>query len=401
MGRMVVVYGGGFQPFHTGHLSSYLQAKKAFPNADFYVAASADVSKRPIPFNEKRFLATQAGVSPEDFRDVVVKSPLNPAEILSHYDPEQDVFVLVRSERDPVPYTKKDGSPGYFQPYIKGGKLAPFGQHGYVFVTKKKDFTLLGQEVYSGTQVRNLYNQANDQQRQIMIKEMYPKSKQQGTIKRILDKYLSEAPAMNEDIVNFIKKAKPLLKEASLEQKVRMLKLMKEALKQKPDEQEELDEISFFKMGGQKPVAKPAAGPVDDYRKYFAQPEPTPAPPKVYQGWEEYAEKMLANLQPNMQVIYGGKVVGKTTGEHQGDKVIFMTADGKTMAAPIHKIQLRNTSPAMAEGKSKVIDKTAKDLVNPPKVMQHRAKRDQEREEQYKNAQRKKVDESQDYLDEK
>lgn len=345
MGRMVVVYGGGFQPFHTGHLSSYLQAKKAFPNADFYVAASADVSKRPIPFNEKRFLATQAGVSPEDFRDVVVKSPLNPAEILSHYDPEQDVFILVRSERDPVPYTKKDGSPGYFQPYTKGAQLAPFAQHGYVFVTKKHDFQVLGQDVYSGTQVRNLYTQANDQQRAIMVKEMYPKSKQQGTIKRILDKYLSEAPAMNENIVNLIKKAKPLLKEASLEQKVRMLKLMKEALKQNADPEQELDEISFFKMGGQKPAPKAQpAGPIDDYKKYFAKPEPTQPQTPVYHGWEDYAAQMLKNLQPNMQVIYKGQVIGKTTGDHQGDKVIFLTPSGKTMSAPIHKVQLKGNS---------------------------------------------------------
>jgi hypothetical protein len=345
MGRMVVIYGGGFQPFHTGHLSSYLEAKQAFPNADFYVAASGNVKERPIPFEQKRFLATQAGVSPEDFRDVEVKSPLNPAEILSHYNPEQDVFILVRSERDPVPYTKKDGSPGYFQPYTKGVQLAPFGQHGYVFVTKKHDFQLLGQEVYSGTQVRNLYSQANDQQRQQMIKEMYPKSKQQGTIKRILDKYLSEAPAMNENIVRLIKEAKPLLKEASLEQKIRMLKLMKEALRNNADPEQELDEISFFKIGAQKPQPKPQpVQSTDDYKKYFAKPEPTKAPAPVYHGWEEYSQKMLANLKPKMQVIYNGNVVGTTTGQAQGDKVVFVTPEGKQMVAPIHKIQLRSAT---------------------------------------------------------
>lgn len=343
MGRVVVIYGGGFQPFHTGHLSSYLQAKKAFPNADFYVTASADVKQRPIPFEQKRFLATQAGVSPEDFKDVAVKSPLNPQEILSHYDPEQDVFILVRSERDPVPYTKKDGSPGYFQPYVKGVQLVPFGQHGYVFVTKKKNFELLGQDVYSGTQVRNMYNQANDEQRQLMVQQMYPKSKQQGTIKKILDKYLTEAPAMNENFVRLIKEAKPLLKEASLEQKVRMLKLMKEALRHNADPEQELDEISFFKIGGQKPAPKAQpAGPVDDYRKYFAPKEPTPAPPPVYQGWEDYAAQMLKDLRPNMQVVYKGQVVGTTTGEHQGTNVEFVTPSGKTMSAPIHKIQLKS-----------------------------------------------------------
>ena len=53
------------------------------------------------------------------------------------------------------------------------------------------------------------------------------------------------------------------------------------------------------------------------------------------------------------------------------------------------------------EAKSKVIDKTVKDLTNPPKIMQHRSKRDQEREQQYKDAQLKRTDESKDYLEEK
>lgn len=283
MARVIVVYGGGFQPFHAGHLSSYLQAKNAFPNADFYVAASADVKQRPIPFNDKRFLATQAGVDPEDFKNIVVKNPINPKEILDNYDPNSDIYILVRSERDPVPYVKKDGTPAYYQPFQKGTKLQPFSKHGYVFVTRKKDFKILGQDVYSGTQVRNLYAKANPQQRVLMVKEMYPNSNQQGTVKKLLDKYIG-SPVMKENVINLIKQARPLLKEATNEQKLKFLKLIKEAI---------------------------------------------------------------------------------------------------------------------SESKSKAIAHTAKDLTNPPKVMQHRAKRDQEREEQYKNAQLKKVDESQDYLEEK
>ena len=60
--KIIVVYGGGFQPFHAGHMSSYEEAKRAFPKAEFYVAASNDTKNRPIPFADKRFLAQQAGV---------------------------------------------------------------------------------------------------------------------------------------------------------------------------------------------------------------------------------------------------------------------------------------------------------------------------------------------------
>ena len=58
-----------------------------------------------------------------------------------------------------------------------------------------------------------------------------------------------------------------------------------------------------------------------------------------------------------------------------------LMADVKAGMTPTPKIKKikEDTSPAMK--------RTAKDLENPPKVMQHRAKRDQEREQQYKNAQ--------------
>lgn len=223
----VVIYGGGFQPFHQGHLSSYLQAKKAFPNADFYVAASANVKERPIPYQEKKFLATQAGVLPEDFPDIVVKSPLNPREILEKYNPEQDVFILVRSERDPVPYTKKDGSPAYFQPYT-GKDVQPFSKHGYVFVTKKHDFNVNDQVVYSGTQVRDMYTNADDKGRAVIIKQLYPKSKQQKQIKQILDKYLSNTMTM-EDIKALYERIKPLINEATDEQKAKLAELLETA----------------------------------------------------------------------------------------------------------------------------------------------------------------------------
>jgi hypothetical protein len=248
---VVVVYAGGFQPFHQGHLSSYIQAKKAFPNADFYVATSADVKQRPIPYEAKKFLATQAGVKPEDFPDIVVSSPLNPKEILSKYDPDKDIFILVRSERDPVGYTKKDGSPGYYQPFQKNTKVEPYGKHGYVFVTKKHNFMLNGHDVYSGTQVRDMYKNADDQGRQNLVAQLYPNSKKQDQIKQILDQYIGTefvAPEkevkpkksaidklkdkpLREHLAKIIRKARPYLREASPEQKIKFLRLLKESIR--------------------------------------------------------------------------------------------------------------------------------------------------------------------------
>ncbi|NBQ48918.1 MAG: hypothetical protein EBU33_10780, partial [Sphingobacteriia bacterium] len=173
-------------------------------------------------------------VESDDFPNIVVASPLNPKEILTNYNSDKDIFILVRSERDPVPYTKKDGSPGYYQPLIPGEKLQPFSKHGYVFVTKKKDFDVNGQDVYSGTQVRNMYLNTDDTGRKSIVAQLYPKSKQQKKIKQILDTYIGTEfvpPAKNlkENLVRLIQQVRPLLKEANAEQKIKLLKLIKEA----------------------------------------------------------------------------------------------------------------------------------------------------------------------------
>jgi cytidyltransferase-like protein len=196
-GKVIVVYGGGFQPFHAGHMSSYEQAKRAFPSADFYVAASNDTKNRPIPFKDKQFLAQQAGVQ-DHF--VQVSQPVNPTEILSHYNPKKDILILVRSERDPVNYTKKDGSPAYYQPFKSLKDCVPFnpdGGHGYIFVTKKHVFKVNGEEVYSGSQIRSMYSKADDKGRKSIINGLYPKATKQVKVKQLLDKYIG---GLNEQI---------------------------------------------------------------------------------------------------------------------------------------------------------------------------------------------------------
>jgi len=195
--KVIVVYGGGFQPFHAGHMSSYEQAKSVFPSADFYVAASNDTKNRPIPFKDKQFLAQQAGVKD---KFVQVSQPVNPTEILSHYNPKKDILILVRSERDPVNYTKKDGSPAYYQPFKSLKECVPFnpeGGHGYIFVTKKHVFKVNGEEVYSGSQIRSKYAKADDKGKQAIIKDLYPKANQSAKVKKMLDKYIG---GLKEDI---------------------------------------------------------------------------------------------------------------------------------------------------------------------------------------------------------
>ena len=164
---------GGFHPFHAGHYALYKSALEAFPGADVYVAATNDTKTRPFPFAIKEKLAKLAGVSPERF--VQVKSPFKAEEITSQYNPDEDVLIFVRSEKDrteqPKPGgTKKDGSPAYFQPYT-GKNLQPFSKHAYMAYLPTVEF---GPGIKSATEIRNAWPSLNDKQKSAMVMSLYP-----------------------------------------------------------------------------------------------------------------------------------------------------------------------------------------------------------------------------------
>jgi len=186
---MIVIMPGGFHPFHAGHAALYQSALKAFPNADVYVAATNDTKSRPFPFEIKEKLAKVAGV--QDGRFVQVKSPFQAKEITQNYDPEQDVLVFVRSEKDrdeqPKPGgTKKDGSPAYFQPYT-GKNLEPFGKHGYIAYLPTVE---CGPGIKSATEIRNIWPQLNDRRKLAMVMSLYPKARENERLAKNIVKML-------------------------------------------------------------------------------------------------------------------------------------------------------------------------------------------------------------------
>ena len=204
--NVIVVYGGGFQPFHEGHASSYREAKAAFPGAYFFVAASNVTSERPFEFKEKQFLAKQAGVV-DPFIQVgtmsyvndngrkVTSTPLNPLEVLQKFNPEKDILVIVRSERDPM----KTTDVSYYQPWQGQQGAEPFSKHAYVFVTKKHDFKICNKGVCSGSEVRKIYSDADDKTKLTILQDLYPQSRQLDKIKKIFDKRLAVAEGVAED----------------------------------------------------------------------------------------------------------------------------------------------------------------------------------------------------------
>jgi hypothetical protein len=153
--------------------------------------------------------------------------------------------------------------------------MAPFSQHGYVIVTKKHNFTINGEEVYSGSQVRNMYGSADDASKMKIIQQLYPKSKQQQMIKKLLDKYLAspQSPAVmktkttamsklkNKALAEQISRIRPLIKEASPEMKLKFMRLMKTAISEtKINELSPQTLASYKKKAGADATASDKAG---------------------------------------------------------------------------------------------------------------------------------------------
>ena len=197
----IVIMPGGFHPLHAGHMALYNSAKEAFPDADVYVAATNDTKTRPFPFAIKEKLAKVAGIDPKHF--VQVKSPFQPREITDKFNPEQDIVIFVRSEKDrnesPKPGgTKKDGSPAYFQPYT-GKDVQPFGQHAYMAYLPTVEF---GPGITSATEIRNAWPTLNDKRKTAMVMSLYPATQKNpklaATVVKMLD--MSMGNELDEDM---------------------------------------------------------------------------------------------------------------------------------------------------------------------------------------------------------
>jgi hypothetical protein len=206
----IVIMPGGFHPYHAGHHALYQSAQRTFPDAEVYVAATNDTSSRPFPFAVKEKLAKLAGVEAGHF--VQVKSPFRAEEITAKFDPQKDVLIFVRSEKDantpPQPGgVKKDGSPSYLQPLLGTKKLEPFAKHAYMAYLPTVEF---GPGMTSATQIRSAWPGLDERRKTALVMSLYPKTqtnpKLAQTVVKLLDAAIGGAQdvteTINPDILN-------------------------------------------------------------------------------------------------------------------------------------------------------------------------------------------------------
>lgn len=194
-GKLIVIFPGGFHPFHKGHKSVYDSIKRKFPEADAYIAVSDYTKERPFTAEEKRLIIASTGIDPNVVK--VVKSPLRSEEILKQYNPEKDRVVFARSQKDKndpelkslFTRVKKDGSPSYFQDFKEGKELMPFGKHGYIYLFPTRPFNVLNYNFESASQLRELYKNLSEEDRLKLLNGLYIKNIDK--IKKIFDSKLT------------------------------------------------------------------------------------------------------------------------------------------------------------------------------------------------------------------
>jgi len=191
MSKTIVIQPGGYHPYHAGHHALYQSAQRTFPDAEVFVAATNDTSSRPFPFAVKEKLAKLAGVETGHF--VQVKSPFRAEEITSRFDPQRDVLIFVRSEKDagsqPQPGgVKRDGSPSYLQPLLGAEKLEPFSKHAYMAYLPTVEF---GPGMTSATQIRTAWPTLDERRKTALVMSLYPVTQKNpqlaATVVKLLD----------------------------------------------------------------------------------------------------------------------------------------------------------------------------------------------------------------------
>lgn len=177
---VLVVYPGRFQPFHKGHRAVYDHLIKKFGRDHVFIATSNKVEppKSPFSFAEKSQFMALTGV-PMD-RVVQSTQPYKAEEITSNYNPSTTKLIFAVSEKDMAEdprfksWTKRDGTPAYFQPMPKNPLgMKTFDQHGYILTVPTFPFTVLGKPMDSATQVRNTFAAANPETQKAIVQDLF------------------------------------------------------------------------------------------------------------------------------------------------------------------------------------------------------------------------------------
>lgn len=220
--EVIAVYPGRFHPFHKGHASSFNQLAKEFGVNNTYLALSQkqEMPKSPFSAGDRAKMAMALGIPKENI--ISVKQPYQAQEYIERFqnagiDPEQTILVFGVSKKDMQDdprfsfQPKKDGSPSYLQPYVKGPQ-EPMTKHAYIVSTDVADFPIIGQQMRDASAIRSAYIKGDEKVKSQILSDLYG-TKAAKILKPIFDQQLS---AVTENIIKKISFLKQKISESKL-----------------------------------------------------------------------------------------------------------------------------------------------------------------------------------------
>lgn len=238
--QIVAIYPGRFHPFHKGHAASFKQLAQKFGLDNTYLAISAKQEQPKSPFSaqDRAKMAMSLGIPSKNI--IAVRNPYAAQEYIDqlNLDPEHTAIVFGVSKKDmegepalgipPDPRfsfkAKKDGSPSYLQPF-NPKKVDPMSQHGYVMSTDVAEFPIAGKSMRDASSIRKAYAGADDKTKMRILKDLYGDAAEK--MKQVFDNNLQ----ITENIRRLILQIKPMLSEATVQQKAKFVQLLSEAKK--------------------------------------------------------------------------------------------------------------------------------------------------------------------------
>jgi len=168
--KTIGIFGGRFQPFHSGHLATYNWLKTQVDEVYITTSNIKQPPRHPMDFKEKVRHMTKMGIKKN--RIIQEKTPYVAANLLKKFNPDTTAVVYAFGKKDAGRLkggTKKSGGKTYYQDYKKNkNNLEGFETHGY-YITAPQFGSV------SGTQMRKLLGdpKIDDSEREKAFKKVF------------------------------------------------------------------------------------------------------------------------------------------------------------------------------------------------------------------------------------
>jgi len=185
--KVLVIFGGRFQPFHQGHAWVYNYLVGKFGRQNVYIGTTGKVEplKTPFTLSERVYFMNLQGVPsdrivqiPQNYSTEAIQQAFN----ISNEAQSQYKVLFAVSEKDMAEdprfqrWTKKDGTPSKLQKMPDDlSQVQTMDKHGYILTVPTKEFTVLGKVCTGASDIRALYEPADEKTRQQIIADVFGK----------------------------------------------------------------------------------------------------------------------------------------------------------------------------------------------------------------------------------